>query len=174
MNLKLLSLTLVSFVLFSCVKNEEVFTKNEIVEHANDLGIAQNNLYFIKPELQAAMIEKGQPNSVVLDKKLRKLVIGTCYEEYPFFMDEFFKVKAQLIDSLEMYDLKQQVDLKALFAEFEANGESPMEIDPSKKYYHFYYFANYAQDMDKKLQPAIEKYQDSVQFFFINIDKVKE
>lgn len=170
----------ISFVIFtfcvlfsSCTSNVETFTKEEITSYSNDLGFSQNNLYFIKPEFQQEMLEIGQPNTVIFNKNMQKLQIGTCYEEYPFFMDEFFNVKAQLTDTLEMYDFKNKIDLKEVFSQIQPNANSPMQLDSTKKYYHFYYYANYAKDMDAKLKPAISKYKDSVQFFFINIDKVK-
>lgn len=173
MRLKLLFTTFSILAIISCTTKTESFTKEEIVSYSKEIGFPENNLYFIKPEFQQEMIDFGQPNTLIFDKKMRALKIGTCYEEYPFFMDEFFTVKSQLNDTLEMYDLNNKVDLKAVFANFEPNANSPMQIDSTKKYYHFYYFANYAKKMDVKLKPAVSKYKDSVQFFFINIDKIK-
>ena len=173
MKLKILFF-IVSVLLFNSCSNEpRTYSKDEIIRYSRELGFAENNLYFIKPELRQEMLDIGQPNTLVLDKKMRTLKIGTCYEEYPFFMDEFFNVKSQLNDTLEMYDLKKKVNLEAVFANIEANATSPLQLDSTKKYYHFYYFAKYAKDMDAKIKPAILKYKDSVQFFFINIDKLK-
>ena len=171
MKLKLFYTSTLILAFISCTKKTENFTKEEIVSYSKEIGFPENNLYFIKPEFQQKMIDVGQPNTVIFDKKMRKLKIGTCYEEYPFFMDEFFDVKSQLTDTLEMYDFKNKIELKEIFANIEPHAKSPMQIDVTKKYYHFYYYANYAKEMDIKLKPAISKYKDSVQFFFINIDK---
>ncbi|MDD3003733.1 hypothetical protein [Flavobacterium sp.] len=169
---KIILLTFVVLLcLASCKNEQEVFSTNDIVSFSKNLGFPESNLYFIKPEFQQQMLDMGQPNTLIFDKQFRTLKIGTCYEEYPFFMDEFFKVKSQLKDTLEMYDLKKEVNLGSIFSKIEPYNNNAMKIDSTKKYFHFYYFANYAKDMDAKLKPAIAKYQDSVQFFFINIDK---
>ena len=173
MKIKIISAIILLLALASCYNVNKSFTKEEVIVNSKKLGFSEKDLYFIKDEFRKEMLAKGQPNSVVFDKKVKVLKIGTCYEEYPFFMDEFFNVKSQLTDTLQMYDLEREVDVAYLFSQIEPHSESEMELDSTKKYYHFYYFADYAKKMDAKLKPALQKYQDSVQYFFINIDKIK-
>jgi hypothetical protein len=155
----------------SCSKSEDSYTVDEIRSYAETLGIPKEELYFIKPELQAEYMEMGQPNSIVLNRNHERLLIGTCYEEFPFFLDKFNEFKSQVKDTLTMYDRKGERRPSEIFKSFDS--EFNTALDSLKKYYVFYfYFSKYAESMDKKIMPGIDKYRDSVQYYFINVDKI--
>jgi|SRR5690554_2749494 len=162
-------------IMFSCKdeNNKGEYQINEIKEYAKSIGVADNQLYFINPELQKEYYELGQPNSIVLDKNNVRMLAGTCYEEYPFYMDKFYEFKSQLNDTLQMYDLEFTNNLSEVLNTI--YNSDFIKVDSTKKYYHIYYFAKYAESFDKeKLKDGIEKYKDSVQYFFVNVDKISD
>lgn len=153
--------------------NKGEYQINEIKEYAKSIGVADNQLYFINPELQKEYYEMGQPNSIVLNKNNVRMLAGTCYEEYPFYMDKFYEFKSQLNDTLQMYDLEFTNNLSEVLGT--VYNSDFIKVDATKKYYHIYYFAKYAESFDKeKLKDGIEKYKDSVQYFFVNVDKISD
>ncbi len=163
------------FFICSCKdkNNIEEYQMNEIKEYAKSIGISDNQLYFINPELQSEYYELGQPNSIVLNRNNARLLAGTCYEEYPFYIDKFYEFKSQLNDTLQMYDLDFKANLSEVLNTI--YNSDLIKVDSAKKYYHIYYFAKYAESFDKKkLKDGIEKYKDSVQYFFVNVDKISD
>lgn len=159
-------------VLLSCVQTSDSYTREEVASYAKSQGIPENDLYFIKKELQQEYMDIGQPNTIVLDKGLRRLKAATCYEEFPYYLDTFNEFKSQVKDTLSMYDLKFDGDINKIFETID--GGENLKPDASKKYYIFYYFAKYAKSQDKKIKKGVEKYKDSVQYFFVNVDKIRE
>lgn len=88
-------------------------------------------------------------------------------------MDKFYEFKSQLNDTLQMYDLDFNANLSEVLNTI--YNSDLIEVDSTKKYYHIYYFAKYAESFDKeKLKDGIEKYKDSVQYFFVNVDKISD
>jgi len=145
-------------------------TEETITGYANDIGIPRDLQYFIKPEFQDSEISKGQPNVTIYDKLHRKLYIGTCYEEYPYFIDKFYEYKKELKDTNDLYFKSYETIAETMS---KIDSDKDIILDSNKNYYVFYHYAMYAESMDrKKIPPMIKKYNDSVQFFFVNIDKV--
>jgi hypothetical protein len=163
---------IVVLTLFASCALEDKFTREEVRSYAKDLGIDAKQLYFIRPELQQEYMDMGQPNAIVLNWKMDKLLAATCYEEFPYYLDKFNEFKSQVNDTLTMYDSKFNGHVDEIFKTIDSNDK--LALDPNKKYYMFYYFAKYGEEMDKKLKPGIEKYKDSVQYFFINVDKMQQ
>lgn len=155
----------------SCTQ-EDKFSREGIGSYANELGIDTKQLYFIRPELQQEYMDMGQPNAIVLNRKMDKLLAATCYEEFPYYLDKFNEFKSQVKDTLTMYDAKFNGNVDDIFKTIDPTEK--LLLDPNKKYYIFYYFAKYGEEMDKKLKPGIERYKDSVQYFFINVDKIQQ
>lgn len=161
-------------VLVACKgESDTEYQVSEVKEYAKSIGIEENQLYFIKPKLQKEYYEMGQPNSIVLNRNNTRLLAGTCYEEYPLYMDKFYEFKSQLNDTLQMYDLEFNHNLSDVLQSI--HNTDLIKVDSSKKYYHIYYFAKYAESFDKKkLKEGIDKYKDSIQYFFVNVDKIKD
>lgn len=147
------------------------YTKDEIKSYAKSVGIPQH-LYFIKKDLQAQYLNTGQPNLVVLNRKMQRLKAGTCYMEFPYYMDSFFEMKSQVKDTLSMYDAGFDGDVSKVLATID--GGEKLKIDTSKKYYAFYYFAKYAKFKDKLIKKSMKRYKDSIQYFYVNVDNIKE
>lgn len=154
--------------------NKEEYTKKQITSYAKSLGINETQLYYIKPELQEKYYAIGQPNSIVYNKIGQRLKAGTCYEEFPYYMDTFREFKSQVKDTLSMYTIRPDKTLKQILSET-IDTQNEIAIDKTKKYYHVFYFAKYASSMDKKkLKAGIKKYSDSIQYFFVSVDKIKD
>lgn len=173
--LKQLLLTVFAGIYLLCPSSERAYTKKEITRYAQRLGIAPEELYYIKPELQEQYHEIGQPNSkVIRNSNNQVLKIATCYEEYPYYMDKFYEYRTQLKDTMQLYDTKFKKTARQMLDETVQDGEK-ISLDPTKKYCHIYYFARYAEFKDKERLPgALKKYRDSIQYIFINVDKLKE
>ncbi|WP_417354058.1 hypothetical protein [Flavobacterium sp.] len=150
----------------------DAYTKDEIKLYAKSIGIPQEDLYFIKNDLQAQYLEKGQPNLIVLNRQMQRLKAGTCYMEYPYYMDGFFEMKSQVKDTLSMYDMKFDGDVNKVFETIQ--GGETLKLDASKKYYAFYYFARYAKSKDKLIKKSMKRYKDSIQYFYVNVDNIKQ
>lgn len=150
----------------------DLYTKDEIRSYAKSVGIPQEDLFFIKQDLQAQYLEAGQPNLVVLNKKMQRLKAGTCYMEFPYYMDNFFEMKSQVKDTLSMYDAGFDGDVSKVLATID--GGENLKLNTSKKYYAFYYFAKYAKFRDKLIKKSMKRYKDSIQYFYINVDSLKE
>jgi hypothetical protein len=164
--------TAVTVVLCSSTAVTDSFTKEEITSYAKSIGIPKEDLYFIRKDLQQQYLDIGQPNTIVLDNDRKRLKAATCYEEFPYYLDTFYEFKSQVKDTLTMYDMKFDGDTDRIIKTFDNTGT--VKIDPSKKYHIFYYFAKYAKFKDKLIKKSVKKYKDSVQYFFINVDKIKE
>lgn len=169
-----LSIFLFVLLFASCTSNTSMsYAIDEIIKYSKKIDIPENDLYLIHNNFQQEAIEIGQPYMNVYDKQFRELRIGTCYEEMPFLLDTLLIQKKIVIDTLEFYQ-KKPVLIEEKLKQIKTIDGSNIKIDKTKKYYIFYHFALYAEKLDKvKVPPMYERYKDSVQFFFINVDKIK-
>lgn len=153
-------------------KNTDTFTVEEILTYSKRIGIPTSKIYFIKDEIQKDIFEKGQPHLTVYDKNFRGLKIGTCYEELPFLIDTLLIQKKLVTDTMSFYE--NEILIQKKIKQLKSQTPNKAVIDSSKKYFIFYHYAMYAEKLDKvKILPMYERYKDSVQFFFINVDKIK-
>jgi len=164
---------LISFSLFiSC--NSSEFTTDEIMSYSKKIGIPKEHIFFIHEDFQKEIQDKGQPYINIYNNEYKGLKIGTCYEELPFLIDTLLHQKKQVIDTMSFYE-KNPIAIEAKMKQFSSVGNNKISIDTSKRYFIFYHYAKYAEELDKKkIPPMYERYKDSVQFFFINVDKIKQ
>lgn len=169
-----LSVLLFILQLSSCKSNTSTsYTIDEILSYSKKIKIPENDLYLIEGNIQQEAIEIGQPYMNVYDNKFRELRIGTCYQEMPFLLDTLLAQKKLVIDTLEFYQ-NQPIRVEDKIKQIQSIKGSIVKLDFNKKYHIFYHFALYAEKLDKiKVPPMYERYKDSVQFFFINVDKIK-
>lgn len=154
-------------------KNTDTYTVEEILTYSKRIGIPTSKIFFIKDEIQKDIFDKGQPFLTVYDKNFKGLKIGTCYEELPFLIDTLLIQKKLVTDTMSFYENEILIQKKIKQLKFQSHNKAA--IDSSKKYFIFYHYAMYAEKLDKiKILPMYERYKDSVQFFFVNVDKIKD
>lgn len=169
----LLYLTTIFFCSCNMFQNNEIKT-DTVVEYTRKINLPESSIYFIKNEFQEEALNFGQPYIDIYDKQFRKIKIGTCYEEMPFLIDTFLSQKKQVLDTMSFYALNE-IPIEKKLLQLKPYKENIISIDSSKKYFVFYHFALYAEKLDKvKVPPMFERYKDSIQFFFINVDKIKD
>jgi hypothetical protein len=145
-------------------------TKEDFVELSNETKVPIDCFYRIKPEFQEVEIQKGLPNVAVFNESSQQLFIGTCYEDFPFFLDTFYARKKQLKNDKNNFILNERT-LKDRVKDIVSLSQNSFLVS-EKKYHVVYYFPFMA---NKKNIPIMKemyaKYKDSVQFFFVNIDQ---
>lgn len=145
-------------------------TEEDFAELSKETNIPIDCFYRIKPEFQEDEIQKGLPNVAVFKDSTQQLFIGTCYEDFPFFLDTFYARKKQFKNEKNNYIFNERT-LNDRLNDIVSLSQNSFLVS-EKKYHVVYYFPFMA---NKKNIPIMKgmyaKYKDSVQYFFVNIDQ---